>query len=80
MVALDWHGLGRRVASARALLGWTQEELALQADTSQRTVSQVEQGRYKQLAVPILVGLSEALNITLPYLVYGHDPRPPRGA
>jgi len=72
---VDWYALGRKVAMERARYKWTQQELARRADVSQYTISQIEQGKPKRMAVPVLVGLADALGVTTDYLLGRSDAR-----
>ena len=64
MHEVDWYGLGPGLRSA-CCSGWTQQELAEKASTTQHTISQAEQGKHTRMAVPVLVGIAYALNVTV---------------
>ena len=68
---LDLIRMGRRVAGKRVERGWSQQELAARAQTSQRTVAWIELGKQPRVSVPVLVNIAEALDVSLEYLVYG---------
>lgn len=62
---------GRRVASLRALRGWSQAELAERIGRTQATVSRIEGGSTPSLGVASALAL--ALGTNLDYLVNGTD-------
>ena len=61
---------GETIALLRRQQGLTQEALAERADTTQRHISQIENG-YQQPGLPMLQGIAEALNAPPWVLLYG---------
>lgn len=51
---------GRQVAAARALLGWSQHQLALRAGVSYPTISRIECGRRSYVASLVYGALTRA--------------------
>ena len=68
--------IGDRVRAARERLGWSREALAFHARVSWSAISQVESGRRTQLRPSTLAALSQALGVSVDYLVDGMLPRP----
>lgn len=72
--------LGRRIADCRERRGWTQRRLAEEAKLSVTFVSEVENDR-RTPGTDALLGLADALETSLDYLVKGVvDPAPLRRA
>ena len=71
MQSVDWHGIGRRIAGRRVERSWTQVELAKHAHCNVRSIVKAERGAHQRMALPLLVGISEALGTDLNYLLYG---------
>jgi transcriptional regulator with XRE-family HTH domain len=69
-------GIGPRVRAARERLGWTREALAFHAGVSWSAVAQVESGRRTNLRPSTLTALSQALRVSIDYLVDGSRSRP----
>jgi transcriptional regulator with XRE-family HTH domain len=61
---------GETIALLRRQQGLTQEALAERADTTQRHISQIENGD-QQPGLPMLQGIAEALNMPAWVLLYG---------
>jgi transcriptional regulator with XRE-family HTH domain len=66
--------IGTRVTAARERLGWTKEALAFHAELSHSAVAQVESGRRTNVRPHTLSALSQALGVTIDYLVHGGPP------
>lgn len=64
-------GIGRRLRAARQRLGWSREALAFHSGISFSAIAQVEAGRRRHLRPSTLLGLADALRVTLDYLVSG---------
>lgn len=68
----DWPALvaalGRQVHAARTLLGWSQDELAARAGTSQGLVSRMERGGCAALPLVSVLKLLQALADAVPHL------------
>lgn len=62
-----------RIREAREARGWTQEQLASALATTQQTVQRWESGAVDPKA-SVILGISEALGITVSYLVGTDDP------
>jgi transcriptional regulator with XRE-family HTH domain len=69
--------IGARLRAARARLGWTREELAFHSGLSWSAIAQVESGRRTNLRPSTLSALSEALGVTIDYLVSGSPSHAP---
>ncbi|MDX6588649.1 MAG: hypothetical protein QOI31_3122 [Solirubrobacterales bacterium] len=63
--------LGPRVRAARERLGWSREALAFHSDLSWSAIAQVETGRRTNLRPSTLTALSNALGVTVDYLLTG---------
>jgi len=61
---------GETIALLRRQQGMTQEALAERADTTQRHISQIENGD-QQPGLPMLQGIAEALDVPAWVLLYG---------
>jgi transcriptional regulator with XRE-family HTH domain len=68
--------LGRRIADCRERRGWTQKALAERAKLSVTFVSEVEND-HRVPGAEALLHLSEALEVSLDYLMKGELDRPP---
>ena len=62
---------GENIALLRRQRGLTQEALAERADTTQRHISQIENGD-QQPGLPMLQGIAEALDVPSWVLLYGN--------
>ena len=62
---------GEQIALLRKQQRLTQEALAERADTTQRHISQIENGQ-QQPKLPMLQGIADALGLPLWMLFYGH--------
>lgn len=76
MGATDDSGIGTRLRAARERLGWSREELAFHSGVSWSAISQAESGRRRNLRPQTLSRLSNALHVSIDYLVNG-GPTPP---
>jgi len=63
--------MGRRLASLRALKGWTQAEVADKAGTSQAYISLLENDLAPRPSVPIIEKLARIYDASLEYIVRG---------
>lgn len=63
--------MGRRLASLRALKGWTQEEAAGKAGTSQAYISQLENDGAVRPPLDTIEKLATLYDASLDYLVRG---------
>ena len=61
--------LAQRVKALRKERGWRQEELAKRAELSQPAVSRIERGFVQQPRADVLRRLSEALGVTVDFLI-----------
>ena len=73
--ARDMRPMGRRIAGKRVERDLTQRELAVLAELSPHTITMVEQGKKPSISLTAVLSIAEALQVDLPYLVYG-DERP----
>ena len=64
----DKERVGRRVKALRTDMGWSQEELAERASTSQDTISSIETGR-SGMGLDMAVKLASVLGCSLEVLV-----------
>lgn len=62
--------IGKRISSARAKRGWTQEKLAAESEVASAHIGFIEQGR-RRPTVTTLHKLATALNTTLEELFKG---------
>lgn len=65
-------GWGDRVRRLREARGWSQDDLAERAGTTQAQVSRIEAGRHPNARTDTLWGLADALGVSLDMLV-GRD-------
>jgi len=64
--------LGDRLRCQRRERGWTQEQLATKADTSQAVIQKIENGR--SLRPRKIDALAIALGVSPSWLLFGEDP------
>jgi transcriptional regulator with XRE-family HTH domain len=64
-------GIGLRVRTARARLGWSREALAFHSGVSWAGIGQVESGRRRDVRAGTLAALAAALGVTTDYLLLG---------
>ncbi len=67
--------LGMRIRFLRKRLGWSQEDLALEANVNKNYISDLENGR-RNPSLDILERIAKALNITLSELFRGVETIP----
>jgi len=67
-------GAGARIRAARRERGWTQDDLAAAVGVSRSAVAQWETDRAGQIRAN-LARVSEALQVSVEYLLYGEDRR-----
>lgn len=70
------HAMGARIRTLRESRGWSQGELARRVGVARATVNQWESGRIKDIRLAAVLRLTEVLQTTLRYLVYGPSPTP----
>ena len=75
-MSLDYILLGERIQEIRKIRGMKQYVLAEKAGLSSQYISQVETCR-KQLSLPALLKISEALNVTADRLLFGNQQEMP---
>ncbi len=63
--------LGARLRSARLSRGWTQQELADQADVQLDTLRSIEQGRTRNPGVLTIAQLTAVLEVSIDALLRG---------
>lgn len=66
--------LGERLRNRRTALGFTQESVSEQIGISLRYYQMIERGERK-VSLETLIGLSDALNISIDYLLFGDASR-----
>jgi transcriptional regulator with XRE-family HTH domain len=66
--------IGDRVRAARVRRGWTREALAFHSGVSWSAIAQIESGRRRNVRPSTLSSLSDALGVSLDYLVRGTSP------
>ena len=73
---IDYAAIGRRIRSARKKAKLTQEQLAEKIDVTPQHVSAIETGKTKLSlpALPALIRISKAVNVSLDFLVYDEIP------
>ncbi|HMU61592.1 MAG TPA: helix-turn-helix transcriptional regulator [Gemmatimonadales bacterium] len=59
-----------RIRELRESKGWSQAQLALQADTRQATISDIETGRARRVEIALLERLAIALDVEPGDLIY----------
>jgi Predicted transcriptional regulators len=64
--------LGRKIASLRALHGWSQRQLAGELNMAPETLSRIETGRIRP-SVELLAKLARMFGTTMDYIV-NHEP------
>lgn len=64
--------LGDRMRYRRRQLGWTQEELAVQAGTNQAVIQKIENG--KSLRPRKIDEIADVLDVPPSWLMFGDDP------
>jgi transcriptional regulator with XRE-family HTH domain len=64
-------GIGTRLRAARERRGWTREALAFYSGVSWPAIAQVESGRRRHVRPDTLSALTDALGVTIDYLVRG---------
>ena len=69
MEKLDMYKLGRRIASARVMADFTEQELADRAGIPQSALARIERGNRPQLSVGTLYVIAQALHISTDYLL-----------
>jgi transcriptional regulator with XRE-family HTH domain len=69
--------IGSRVRAARERCGWSREALAFHAGMSWSAIAQIESGRRRNMRPGTLVGIADALGVTIDYLVRGSAPASP---
>jgi transcriptional regulator with XRE-family HTH domain len=69
--------IGERLRASRERRGWTREELAVHAGISWAAITQIESGRRPNARPSTLSALSDALGVSLDYLVRGASSRTP---
>jgi transcriptional regulator with XRE-family HTH domain len=67
----DLSTLGNRLRKARKDKGWTQEQLAAKADTSQAVIQKIENG--KSLRPRKIDKIAEVLDVSAAWLQFGTD-------
>jgi transcriptional regulator with XRE-family HTH domain len=73
----DNNEMGNRLRAARERRGWNRETLAFHSGISWSAIGQLESGRRRNARPSTLSALSDALGVTLDYLVRGTSTRPP---
>ena len=73
----DSGGIGPRVRASRERLGWNREALAFHSGISWSAIAQVESGRRTNLRPSTLTALSDALGVTVDYLLTGSPTQTP---
>lgn len=61
---LDYNKIGNRIRTVRKKLGWTQAELAFNANVTTTHLSHIETGNTK-LALPTIVKIANALSVSV---------------
>lgn len=71
---MDYYEIGQRIRKVRKAHGWSQEELAEKIGISTTHMSHIETGNTK-LSLPVLVSLSEAMEVQTDDLIFGKTER-----
>ena len=77
MNKMDYTAIGKRIRYIRLEKGLTQEKVAEMADVSTNYVSRIELGNAK-FSLSVLVGLSNALNVSTDYILFDVVKREPQ--
>lgn len=70
VISMDWSNIGNRIRKQREYLGYTREALAEKIDITPKFCSDIELG-LKGMSVQTLCRLSEELNLTTDYILFG---------
>lgn len=63
--------IGRRIKELRNVKGWSQEDLARNANVPVTTVSKIETGVIKNPSIEKMVKIAKALGVTVDELITG---------
>jgi transcriptional regulator with XRE-family HTH domain len=74
-MGVDPTAIGKRIQVARARKQWNQSDLARALGKARQHMSQIEQGKHLP-AVPLLVDIAQALNVSVDYLVGLSEEKP----
>jgi putative transcriptional regulator len=69
ILGMDTKTLGNRILLARRDLGLKQEELASRAGVSRAYITNIEQGRAKNVGIDVIFAIARELGVTVPYLL-----------
>ena len=69
---MDWVNIGKRIRTQREYLGFTREMLAEKIDVTPKFCSDIELG-VKGMSVQTLCRLSEVLNLSADYILFGKN-------
>jgi transcriptional regulator with XRE-family HTH domain len=70
------YGIGDRVRAGRERLGWSRDTLAFRSGLSSSAIAQLESGRRRNTQPSTLSALSQAIGVTIDYLVRGSSSSP----
>lgn len=68
---MDWVSIGNRIRKQREHLGYTREVLAEKIDVTTKFCADIELG-VKGMSVPTLCRLSNILNLSVDYILFGN--------
>ena len=68
---IDWKAIGARIREARKELGLTQEELAEKLGVQRTMVVKLEQGKFTDISLSLLLGLSRTSNKAIDWFLKG---------
>lgn len=71
--ALNYEQIGNRIRDARKEKGFTQADLAAEAEISDTYVCYIETG-HKKVSMDVLLRIAEALGVSISHLLYGDYP------
>jgi transcriptional regulator with XRE-family HTH domain len=69
ILGMDTKTLGNRILLSRRDLGLKQEELASRAGVSRAYITNIEQGRAKNVGIDVIFAIARELGVTVPYLL-----------
>lgn len=73
---MDWSSVGNRIRQQREYLGFTREVLAEKIDVTPKFCSDIELG-IKGMSVQTLCKLSNVLNLSTDYILFGSETNEP---
>jgi len=72
--AIDYKAMGERIRQERKNKGMTIRDLAIETEIPESNLGGFERGA-RQIGLPSLVALTEALDVNVDYLLFGSEQR-----